>query len=268
MILRFLRHVRSAVSFGLVIVFMGVVGWPWMAALGLVGRFVSPRRRLAWVSIWTRRMSAGVLRILGLGGAHYSRVGCIRSDQPGIVVMNHQSVLDIPTAAVMCLPLMLGFVSRQRYTAAPMIGTGLWLADCPVIDPHRDREAAIAVLRRAAWQDRMLLIFPEGHRSKDGELRPFRTAGLLAILEERRLPVFLVATDGYSPGRKLWDFVFNVHAIQGRTELVGRFEPPGDAVELPAFLDQLHKDLGAALARIRAQRLADAGALAAARPVP
>jgi 1-acyl-sn-glycerol-3-phosphate acyltransferase len=162
---------------------------------------------------------------------------------------------------------MAGFVTRMRYTYAPMIGTGLWLADCPVIDPRKDRDGAVAVLRRAAWQDRMLLIYPEGHRSTDGELQPFRTAGLLAILGERRLPVFLVATDGYCAGRKLMDFVFNVFSIDGRTELVGRFDPPQDAGELPAFLDRLHAELGAHLAGMRQRRLAEArGALAQGAP--
>jgi 1-acyl-sn-glycerol-3-phosphate acyltransferase len=135
----------------------------------------------------------------------------------------------------------------------PVISTGLWLADCPVIDPRRDRDGAVALLRQTVRNDRAIVIFPEGHRSPDGSLQPFRTAGLLAMLTERRVPVWLVATDGFSSGRRLLDLV-QLHRIQGVTEVVGRFDPPADEAALPSFLDDLHGRLSQAVARIRENR--------------
>ena len=112
----------------------------------------------------------------------------------------------------------------------------------------------MAILREAIRRERTLLIYPEGRRSDDGQLQRFRSAGLLAMLEERRVPVWLVATDGFSAGRCMVDFVMNVHRIDGRTELVGRYDPPPLAADLPAFVSRLHADLGAHLVTMRARR--------------
>ena len=122
-----------------------------------------------------------------------------------------------------------------------------------MIDPD-DRDGSVAVLREAVRRDRTLLIYPEGRRSDDGQLQRFRPAGLLAMLDERRVPVWLVATDGFSAGRRLRDFFSNVHHVDGCTELVGRYDPPERAEDLPPFVARLHADLAAHLATMRARR--------------
>lgn len=248
---KLLRSAAGALSFLAVLLWLGLAGLPSILLLSMPASRVHRSRRLAWISTWARANSRVVLGLLRLGGARYFRQGEIETDKPGIIVMNHQSLLDIPTAIVMSRPLVPAFVARERYGLVPMISTGLRLADCPVVDPRKDRDGAVATLRQAVWQDRALLIYPEGHRSQDGELQPFRSAGLLAMLRERRVPVWLVATDGFRAGRRLIDFVRNVHRIRGRTELVGRYEPPADAEQLPAFIDGLHADLVAHLEGMR-----------------
>jgi 1-acyl-sn-glycerol-3-phosphate acyltransferase len=248
---RLLRSAAGASSFLAVLLWLGLAGLPSILLLSVPASCVRTSRRLLWISTWARTNSRVVLGLLRLGGARYVRQGEIETDKPGIIVMNHQSLLDIPTAIVMSGPLVPAFVTRERYCLVPMIATGLRLADCPVIDPWQDRDGALATLRQAVWQDRALLIYPEGHRSQDGELQPFRNGGLFAMLEERRVPVWLVATDGFCAGRRLIDFVLHVHRIRGRTELVGRYEPPADAEQLPAFIDRLHADLAARLEGMR-----------------
>jgi len=248
---RLFRSAAGALAFLAVLLWLGLAGLPSILLLSVPACRVRPSRRLAWVSTWARANSRMVLGLLRLGGARYSRKGEIETDRAGIIVMNHQSLLDIPTAIVMSRPLVPAFVARERYASVPMIATGLRLADCPMIDPHTDRDGAVATLRRAVREDRTLLIYPEGHRSPDGELQPFRSAGLLAMLAERRVPVWLVATDGFRAGRHLIDFVLHVHRIRGRTEVVGRYEPPVDAEQLPAFVDRLHSDLAAHLEAMR-----------------
>ena len=246
-----LRSVRSALSLLLVLLWLGLLGLPSVLLLSLPAAHVRASRRLVWISSWARAHARIALGLLRLGGARYERRGEIPSDQPGIIVMNHQSLLDIPTAILMAGPTVPGFVTRQRYARVPMIATGLRLADCPMLGPREDRVGTAAALRRAVWQERALLIYPEGHRSPDGQLQPFRTTGLLEMLGERRVPVWLVATDGFCAGRRLVDVAFQLHRIRGRTELVGRYQPPADARELPAFVEQLQAELAAHLRDMR-----------------
>ena len=77
------------------------------------------------------------------------------------------------------------------------------------------------------------MIFPEGHRSHDGEIRPFRTAGIETILTERRMPVYLVLNEGVWRVRRFADLLFRVPLIDAHSEVIGPFEPPADAAAAP-----------------------------------
>ncbi len=110
-------------------------------------------------------------------------------------------------------------------------------------------------MRRAATeQHHGLLIFPEGHRSLNGDVRPFRAAGTVAVLSERRLPVYAVVTDGFWYGRRLVDFILNVHRLRGETEVLGPFTPPERQDDLPAFVETLRGAIVERLQQIRAGR--------------
>jgi 1-acyl-sn-glycerol-3-phosphate acyltransferase len=125
---------------------------------------------------------------------------------------------------------------------------------CPVIEP-RERRQSLETMRAAARAlEHGMLVFAEGHRSHDGEVLPFQTAGVLAVLRERRLPVWLVVTDGFWSARRLVDFVLGVGALRGETEVVGVFEPPADDAALPAFIAELRATMVQHLAVMRGRR--------------
>jgi 1-acyl-sn-glycerol-3-phosphate acyltransferase len=96
-----------------------------------------------------------------------------------------------------------------------------------------------------------MLIFAEGHRTLDGEIQPFQTAGVLTVLRARRMPVYVVVTDGFWSARRLVDFVLGVGRIRGETEVLGPFEPPADADALLAFVEGLRETMIAHLAHMR-----------------
>jgi 1-acyl-sn-glycerol-3-phosphate acyltransferase len=110
---------------------------------------------------------------------------------------------------------------------------------------------AFVARRRYASLEHGILIFPEGHRTLDGEVRPFRTSGLIAMLTTRRMPVYLAVTDGLWVNRTLADVVFNVHRMRGVTEILGPFAPPADAVAIPGFVDSLRDIIVGHLAQMR-----------------
>jgi 1-acyl-sn-glycerol-3-phosphate acyltransferase len=183
-----------------------------------------PARRQRVVRAFMRGMSGSIFAILRMGGARKTSVGVVPTGAPALVLMNHQSLLDVPNVILMSDELPPLFVTRRRYARfVPVVSLCLRLAECPIIEP-RERRAALDTLRETARQlDRALLIFPEGHRTEDGLIREFRTAGTEAMLRERALPVYVVVTDGFWSCRRLVDFVMNVHRIQGHTEVMGPF---------------------------------------------
>lgn len=236
----------------------------WMLLGGLYQRLVvyplvylRPRWRSALTSQYFRGMSRGILFCVWMGGATVRRSGTVRTASPVLVLMNHQSLLDIPTAGLMSWPFVPWFVTRKRYHyGVPAVSPCLRLMGCPVIDP-RDRRGSLRTMTEAARRlEHGMLIFVEGHRSLDGEIQPFQTAGVLAVLRERRMPVHLIVTDGFWSARRLVDFVLGLGRIRGETEVLGVFEPPADADALPAFVEGLRQAMIAHLAQMRRRRAA------------
>jgi 1-acyl-sn-glycerol-3-phosphate acyltransferase len=219
--------------------------------------FFWPRRRGALTSTYFRAMSHGILLCMRLGGATLRRSGSVSTASPVLVIMNHQSLLDIPTAGLMCSPLVPWFVTRKRYHyGIPAVSPCLRLMGCPVIEP-RERKASLRTMKEAARAlEHGMLVFAEGHRSRDGEVLPFQTAGILTVLRERPMPVCLVVTDGFWTTPRLIDSVLGIGKIRGETEVVGVFQPPADAAALPAFVDGLRETMIAHLALMRRRRAA------------
>lgn len=251
-----LRLLRGALSFSAVLLWFALNApliYLVLLPLGLLWR--SKRRSI--VSIFMRHMSRGILFLFRLGGASFAWRGALPTDRASLILMNHQSQIDILVATLMGRPYAPVFVPRTRYTHwyVPVVAPTLYLLEPPVVDPKRDPKGAVNAMRRAALAgDRALLVFPEGHRSLDGELRPFKAAGTIAVLQARRMPVYLVVTDGCWAGRRFLDFLGNVPKLRGETEVLGPFEPPADDASLPAFLEECRGRIAAQLRDMRRRR--------------
>ena len=242
---------RSALAvFGLMAWF--VLGGVYQRLFVYPAVFLWPRRRTALTSRYFRGMSHGILALIRMGGGRSRATGTVPTAAPVLVLMNHQSLLDIPVAGLLSAPYVPRFVTRSRYHyGVPAVSPCLRLMGCPIVDPA-DRKAALRAMQDAARTlEHGMLIFPEGHRTRDGEIGEFKTAGVLTVLRERRLPVYLVVTDGFWWARRFVDFVFGVSKIQGETVVLGPFEPPADREELPAFVDMLRNTMIERLAQMR-----------------
>jgi 1-acyl-sn-glycerol-3-phosphate acyltransferase len=248
---RILQQIRSALSL-LLTLFVFVPGGLYLYLILIPAIAVFPARATAWQAAFIKGMAHSLLFGLRLGGASFHRTGIIPTGGPCLVVGNHQSLVDPAVLITMCEPSIPAFVARSRYAKVPVVGKSMEWANCPVIDPTRDaRGAVVAIAAAAARLEHGLLIFPEGHRSLDGELRPFRTSGLIAILTTRRVPVYLAVSDGLWVNRRLVDVVFNVHKMRGVTEVLGPFAPPEDPAAIPTFIDGLRDTMVGHLAQMR-----------------
>lgn len=249
--MRTLAKVRSFVGFALLILlfvlgalFQRLFIWP----------FWITRWRYRAVSAYMNGMSFFILLCARIGGARVSRRGRIPTHEPMILVMNHQSLLDIPTVVLMSDPVTPWFVTRTRYRRAPAVGLSVRGLGAPLIEP-KDGKAALRALKEAArTQPHGILIFPEGHRTRDGNIQEFHPAGLQTMLRERPVPVYLVVTDGFWTCRSLVDFIFGMDTIDGRTEVFGPFTPPESPSEIPAFVEGLRARMIERLAALREGR--------------
>lgn len=246
-----LRQIRSALSL-LLALFCFVPAFFYMYLFVIPAGALFPGRAKGWQMGLIRGLARSLLASLRLGGARFRLIGRIPTDAPCIVIGNHQSLVDPAVLIAICHPWVPAFVARSRYASVPVVGTAMGWAGCPSVDPTRDARGAVAAVAAAAARlEHGIMIFPEGHRTLDGEIRAFRTSGLVAMLTTRRVPVYLAVTDGLWSNRTLGDVVLNVHKMRGRTETLGPFAPPDDVAAIPAFVDSLQETMVEHLADMR-----------------
>ena len=100
-----------------------------------------------------------------------------------VVVSNHQSNAD--PFLISHLPWEMKWLGKASLFRAPIIGWSMWLAgDIPVERGERD-SAAAAMARCKFWLDRGMpvMIFPEGTRSLDGVMLPFKDGAFRLAIE-------------------------------------------------------------------------------------
>lgn len=121
---------------------------------------------------------------------------------PYIFMCNHQSALDI-YALLSSLPLSFKWIAKRQLFVIPFIGWAMKRAGYISLDRENPREALKAI-EDAAHKIREglnIIIFPEGTRSKDGVLLPFKKGGFSLALRAGVpiIPVGIVGTSNLQP---------------------------------------------------------------------
>jgi 1-acyl-sn-glycerol-3-phosphate acyltransferase len=260
-----LRGARSALAV-LLVGLAWVLLTPLLRLVIVPGARLLPGRRVHLVSFYMRLISRVTFGLLRMGGARFRREGVLPTDSPVAVVANHQSLLDIMQITLLARPFAPAFVTRTRYERfVPHVSACIRLLGCPMVDPKGDSLGAVRTIRRAARElSHGLLIFPEGHRSRDGKVRPFRTAGVEAMLRAQNVPVYVVVNDGLWHTPRLVDNLFRIHRIDAWSAVYGPFQIPGDKSEIPAFVQRLREEI---VARLAGHRTAEAKASTAGTPI-
>jgi 1-acyl-sn-glycerol-3-phosphate acyltransferase len=161
---------------------------------GLAILFTQDTRGASW---FARRMWAPIL--LWVAGARVEVEGTEYLDprRPTLYASNHQSTIDIPVLFV-ALPLDLRFIAKEQLRWVPLIGWYIQMAGHILID-RSNRARAIASLDRAAKEIARrhisLIVFPEGTRSDDGRILPFKH-GSFGLALKARIPVVPVTLEG------------------------------------------------------------------------
>lgn len=167
----------------------------------------------------TRRARGRVMRFLGRSSSQLSLIwrfsvaGAAPADasRPGpggrgyVVVSNHVSMADIYLLSH--LPFDMRFIAKEELFRLPFIGMLLRLGgDIPL--KRKDGgsiRAAMAELRATLAAGMSVMIFPEGTRTRDGKLLPFKDGAFQLAIEAQApvLPVFLAGTRDCIPADKL-----------------------------------------------------------------
>jgi 1-acyl-sn-glycerol-3-phosphate acyltransferase len=117
-------------------------------------------------------------------------------EPPFLLMSNHQSALDI-FALLSGLPVSFKFIAKRELFRIPVFGWAMKRAGYISIDRNNPREALKAIEESAQKikDGTVVLIFPEGHRSRNGRLQPFMKGGF-SLASRAGVPVVPLAITG------------------------------------------------------------------------
>ena len=180
-----------------------------LAFFDRTGRIIHFKCAVPWAKgiLWV----CGV-KVMVKGLAHVNR------DIPRIYMTNHQSYFDI-LAVLACLPVDFKFILKQELMKIPILGFCLKRVKYIPIDRENPRKA-IKSMNEAAQKIKngsSVLIFPEGTRSIDGEIQPFKPGGFHLALKSGCdiVPITIVNSRKIVPKGSLriekGSFTMNIH---------------------------------------------------------
>jgi 1-acyl-sn-glycerol-3-phosphate acyltransferase len=148
------------------------------------------------------RISSGIMRLWGRGimriGGWKVRVEGLEYLPAGgaILAANHQSLVDIPLFLA-ALPREVRFLAKRELGRIPLFGYAMAKAGNLFIDREDPRDAVYLVREATARMDRgqMVVIFPEGTRSRDGTIGEFKP-GAFYLARKTGAPLLPVLIDG------------------------------------------------------------------------
>ena len=121
----------------------------------------------------------------------------IPTGRAAVFMLNHQSTAD-PPAIAHCLPPVL-FLAKKEVFRIPVLGRAMRLRGFIPVD-RSDRSRAIEAVQQAARalrSGKSFLVFPEGTRSRDGRLQPFKK-GTFIMAIEAGAPIVPISLSGAS----------------------------------------------------------------------
>lgn len=215
-----------------------------------------PSRRVRILTAWQRGLAHFCIGTVSLiGGARVGAVPRIPGRAGVLVLMNHQSLLDIPLVVKAIEGRYPRIVTRARYARGkPLISHMVRLYQYPTVDPGATVRGQLEQIREAgAGSDSPMVIYPEGTRTRDGRIGRFRAGGLQALLSSRRWEVWVMVSDGAWRAARLADFLDHISSVETRCHVEGPFQSPDPADEeaVREFITSMRETMGDALQQIR-----------------
>jgi 1-acyl-sn-glycerol-3-phosphate acyltransferase len=171
--------------------------WLYTLVLGILalpgGLFDRSGRRLHWFS---RTWSWFIMKTI-VSPVKVTGLDKIDTSKPHVYAVNHASAMDIPVLYVY-LPFQFRIVFKKELLAYPVVGWQLKRSGQVCIDQQKPTNS-IAAIRSAVKSLKAgmpLVIYPEGGRTPDGEIKPFLPGAFFLAIKAQVdiVPVALVGT--------------------------------------------------------------------------
>lgn len=160
-----------------------------------------------------------------------------------IVIANHQSLLDIPLFMKFLSDKEIRFVSKDTLGRhIPLVSEMLRAQEHCLIPRKAKPMDAMRYMekfgKRAKERNQIPILFPEGSRTKDGQVGKFYSAGFRKLTESTGLPVVVCALDGGYQLRDLKKIFTKMKCGCYRVNVLKVYDSPKNKEECNAILDE------------------------------
>lgn len=129
-----------------------------------------------------------------------------------IIMCNHSSLYDIPISFKAFPNDSIRMLAKKELAKVPLLGKGMKAAEFPFIDRKNRHQALrdLAFARQLMESGIIIWIAPEGTRSKDGKLAPFKKGAFITAIEAKAniIPICIRGAYDILPART-WQFNIN-----------------------------------------------------------
>ena len=209
------------VTFVVLFLIVSIPIWPILLLIGLFNKKLKDKLSYNIVA-WAMGMVAF------LGGARYELHGYenIPKDQAVLFIGNHQSFFDVVLGYHLC-PASTGFMAKDTIKKVPLLNVWMIMNYCLFLtrtDPRQDLKLIIKA-QEFIKNGISMFIFPEGTRSKTGQMSDFHEASF-KIATKTGCPIVPVC---FTNTRE----VFEAHLPKlKKTHVIVTFCPPIDPTKL------------------------------------
>lgn len=226
-----------------------MVFWFAVVPVWLISLPFDPRRRFSHWYAWT--WANHYVALSPFWRIHVEHAERIDDAGTYVLVANHQSFGDI--FVLYALRKQFKWVAKDTVFRVPFLGWMMAMADYVPIrrGDHRSRvrmlQTCLGHLRRGS----SILMFPEGTRSRDGEIQAFRR-GAFTMAVEAGVPVVPIVIDGTLHALPQGTWVFQQDGVLDiRVRVLEAVDPGRFAGDEGALQEEVHARMVAALAEMR-----------------
>lgn len=143
-----------------------------------------------------RRWSAALLRLIDLRWSVLGEIPQYTDQRRYIIMCNHASHYDIPLS-FMTVPGSMRMLAKKELSKIPIFGQAMRAAEFIFIDRHnRERAKKDLHTAKAKMESGIVLwVSPEGTRSKDGSLLPFKKGCFHLAIDTQAVIIPMVIRD-------------------------------------------------------------------------
>ncbi len=145
-----------------------------------------------WYELWRGICMYATGFGLGLRseGAHN-----IPASGPVLVIANHESFLDPVLIGIAARPRHLCFLARKTLFRNPIFGWHIRKLNAVPINQEGFAREGLQTILNELHNGQAVLVFPEGERTPDGAMQPFRS-GVHLLIRRVKMPVVPVGVTG------------------------------------------------------------------------